>query len=133
MAKRYYLTGVIGDGSLDDPYRSKISIYPGVNFVQVLSLDPAEGLPRALVLAATLDHTTPSNDSQVEILPDLSLDARTATLSVEAKNTLNAALQTFEISPIVINTVDGYRMVIDMLGKQLDPAFNLNAFNVSDV
>lgn len=137
MSLRYALTSIVGTGTdIDDPLRSRVYVYAPIvmfNAVQVINTAPTVGLPRALVLIASTSHGTFTADPDISYLPDLTLDAKVSTLSIEAIASLNATLAKWGIPVNSVNGSEGYRQVIDTLGRQLDPMFDSLAFNVSDV
>lgn len=130
--RRYYLSPVVGDGSLSNPYRAQIADEPETSVAAVISTD-ANGQPTsawALCLVAAQSHGQLARDNRFGPLPDMLFDARMSALSGSAKAALDAALLKFGVAATVQN--EGYREFVRSLGRLVDPAFDENALGVAD-
>lgn len=71
MAVAYYLCPIIGDGTIDNPYRSKAHLY-AQNIATVISTRPSDGRltgTRALSMVACGDHAALLGDPDIEFIP----------------------------------------------------------------
>lgn len=126
LVKRYYLSNVVGTGTLDDPFRLAIEDNLGAAaYVAVISPDNKWGL----AYVASADHTRFLNDTRNDGFPAVSLDTLMASVGVGAKNTLQSALTK---RGIAIGSLAGFNSVRDCLraiGRKAEPSFNENAFD----
>jgi hypothetical protein len=130
--KRFYLSPIIGTGTDDDPYRTKLSDY-GVNHVAVIP-NGADGRPlfnRALCIVASADHTQLVADGAIDRFPDLSLDAQMSSLTNAERTRIRNFLTNRNIAITFTNT-DTYRSVLRKIGRHFDARFDENRFDVSE-
>ena len=130
--KRYYICDVIGDGSWENPYRPSIAD-DGIGYVGDIKSDPQTGaplLPWCLVLVAAPDHTKLGKPGR-DALPDFPLDGKVSAINASAKGVMNAAFNRRGIT-LDLNSKDGYRDVIEAIGKQINANFSSNNFDVSE-
>ena len=135
MARRYYLSPVIGDGTLNNPYRAAVADTPNASVAAVWASDPATGVPTipwALCVVAATNHATALADSRHAALPDMLLDARMSALSNSARNRLDSALAKFGVDPATVITNEGYREFVRSVGRLLQATFDENALGVAD-
>jgi hypothetical protein len=137
MSKRYYLCDIVGDGTRDNPYRPAVAnlTNPGVNYVAVIPSDPATGRPLAawcLVLASTNNHARIQALPAVDTMPDVSLDTQWNSIDKTRSDAAKAALARRGIGPPSIAPGDGYRVFVRGLGRQLQPDFVEDNFDVAD-
>lgn len=134
MAKRYYLCDILGDGSEANPYRPAVTDL-GVNQVAVYPPQNPDGSysrPHCLALVATPNHVGLRGRSpQIDPLADVSLDVKTSAINVAAKTAMEAALSRRGFT-VTFAGKDGYRDVIDAVGKELDLNFSVDNFDVSE-
>lgn len=84
----YYITTIIGNGTNDNPYRSKVSDY-GINYSSVIDLNKKNW---CLVVVNTEDHSQLIADNQIrEISSDL-LETTWGELNTAKKNKITQAL-----------------------------------------
>lgn len=132
MAKRYYLTDIIGDGGPDNPYRPALAEH-GVDYVAEIATGP-DGRPTsswALALVAAPNHTPLLSDQRLDALPAFPLDAKVNALQTQARNRMQQALARRGIA-VDVASADGYRDVVRGIGRQLNPAFSEENFDVAD-
>lgn len=135
--KRYYLSNLVGDGSEDNPFRPRVADY-GVAWAGSIPTDenpasPTYGRPiygDCLVIVDTVDHNVLRQDSAIDALPDFPLDGKVSGINAAAKNAMNAALERRGFSTLSLIGVDGYRDTLQAIGRQRDPAFNIDKFDV---
>jgi hypothetical protein len=140
--KRYYISNLIGDGSEDNPYRPAIEdlfeqrrltgrasyVYP--------PQDPATGAYQGnwvLVILAARNHTPAVADRRNDPMPDVPLDVATNAVGQAQQAALSAALSRRGIAIGNLWSSEGYRSVVRRIGRQLNPAFDENDFDVLDV
>lgn len=132
--KRYYLCDLIGDGSMGNPFRPSVAD-EGVNHVTVFPpQDMRTGQyqgTRCLVLIDTVNHARLMRDPRNRVLPEFPLDGKLNAMRTDTNNAMNAMLQA---QGFLVNwqSSAGYREVIRGIGRQLDPAFHEDAFDVSE-
>lgn len=127
MAKRYYLCDVIGDGSAESPFRPVIADH-GVNYVGEIDAYKT----KAFVLVNAVNHTSLINIAGVDALPNFPLDAKINAMQSQAKNGLINAMDRRGFATGLISSADGYRDVIRGIGRELNPNFDENNFDVAE-
>ena len=139
MAKRYYLSNIIGDGTDSDPtpttgpFRVAIADL-GVSFVAQIPTDPVTGRPTktwALALVNTDNHARLINTPGVDALPDFPLDGKVSAVNNITKTKMLASMTRRGIDKGFVDGTDGYRDVIRGIGKQVDQSFDENNFDVN--
>lgn len=138
--KRYYICDIYGNGDIDvpnspttGPYRPAVADL-GVSWVGAIPTGP-DGRPTktwALVLVASRDHAVVRNAPGVDSLPDFPLDGKVSSINTVTKNAMLARLTARGISRTFIDSTDGYREVIRGIGRQLEPDFDENKFDIAD-
>ena len=126
MAKRYYFSKMIGTGSEFDPMRPAVSDY-GVNFSA--EYDPAK--TDALCIVGTGSHTALLKDAALYGMPDYPLDGKLSAMRSATLNALNTAV-TGRGFTVTWGSADAYRDVIRSIGRQINPNFDENNFDVQD-
>jgi len=134
MSKRYYLCDIIGDGlDPETAFRPAIADYTG-NFAVSIPTD-SNGQPlgsSALTIVAALNHAALKEIPGVDQLPVFPLDGKVNGLNVAARQSLEDTIAKRGINVSVDNAA-GYRSTLDALGKYIDPNFDIDNFDVSDV
>lgn len=133
MAKRYYLADIIGDGSIDNPYRP--AGVDGLNHVSVFPPQNPDGTysgTSCLVLVNTPNHAQLRGRKDVDPLPDFPLDGKVQAVETSARSQAAAALTKRGFQNDHFTLKDGYREVIRSVGKELDSNFDENNFDVSE-
>lgn len=140
MAKRLYLCDIIGTGDEFDPYRPTVADL-GVSWVGSIPTHP-EGHPDygkpvhtwALVLVAAKDHAAVRARTGVDPLPDFPLDGKVSAINAATKSQMKAALTRRGLNAdAIVDAKDGFRDVVRGIGQALDPVFDENKFDVTDV
>lgn len=135
MAKRYYLCDLIGDGSINNPYRPAVANL-GVNYVaEFPPQDPQTGQylgATCLVLVSTNDHARVKQLNTVDELPDVSLDVEWNAVDRSRRNQAEAALARRGLQRPSVSPGNGTRVFIRGIGRMLNPNFNEDNFDVSD-
>lgn len=132
--KRYYLCDIIGDGTEFNPFRPAVADYD-VPWAGMIKSDPVTGVPLqpfALVIVGGNKHVDILRDARVTPMPDFPLDAKVSGMHKPTKDAMIIAMQKRGIPIEFLSTVDGYREVIRTVGRQLEPAFDENGFDVAD-
>lgn len=122
MAKKYYLSPVVGTGSEDDPVRLKVADYYG-NHTAVLS---SSGWGIALV--SDHDHSASLGDPDVHPFPDVPLDTLISDLPAETVARIDAFLVGYGISTAGATL----RSVLVDFSTLMDGNFELSRFGVGD-
>lgn len=131
MAKRYYLSDIIGDGSVDNPYRVAASEFSGIRAVADIPTDSA-GRPihrQALCLVAASDHGRIAAAPGVDALADLD---RPGAMSQAARVAVAAVLRRRGL-PAAAAQAQDVRGLVRAVGQRFNPAFREDQFNVTDV
>jgi hypothetical protein len=87
---------------------------------------------RCLVLAAGADFTLINGNADCDQIPDLSLDS---TLSVLQNNVYNNIINKLTARGYNVSSItkqSTVRQLIDLIGKDADPAFSVDKFDVSE-
>jgi len=132
MSRRYYLAPIIGAGTMEDPYRAKVTAYH-VNHSAVIPTG-ADGHPTsawALCVVEAPDHTALIADSELDALPPLTIDENLSRLSVGARAVLLDKLTTLGIDITGIDQDTTFRTVLRRLGQHLDAKFHEDRMSVS--
>lgn len=131
--KRYYMSAIIGDGSIDNPYRPAIAD-DGVAFAAVVPTG-ANGIPlnsHALCVVDTVNHGPLI--ARHDALPDFPLDGKISALQTATKNAMLTRLAALGLDTASIGNADGFRDVIRGIGVQLgEVGFDENNFDANMV
>jgi hypothetical protein len=133
VAKRYYICDVIGTGDETNPFRPAVADY-NVSWTGSIPVDMVTGQPLytwAFVLVATDDHTVLRSDKRIDTMPDFPLDGRMNAINSAASKALENALSRRGIS-LTWNSTEGYREVLQAIGKRLGPNFDIDKFDVTE-
>lgn len=134
MSKRYYLCDVVGNGTPGNPFRPAVA-HLGVNHVALIPADPATGRPLArwcLVMVATDEHAPVQSLAGVDALPDVALDKQWGSVDKGKSDDARAALARRGAAMPGVGPGDGYRMFVRGIGRQLQPDFSEDHFDVAD-
>lgn len=132
MAKRYYVAEIIGDGSMDNPYRPAVEDY-GVAWAGAIETDVA-GKPihrDCLVLVSTDNHAQLRADSRIDAMPDFALDGKMSAINNVVKTAMINALRRRGIDVSGLTNTDGYREALQQIGMQRSAAFDIDKLDVS--
>ncbi len=135
MAKRYYLCDIVGDGTDENPFRPAVANLPGVAWSGEIPTGP-DGRPLfgwCLVIVGTKNHAEVRKLTGVDACPDFPLDGKLAginQITLQAfKNRMTARGLNYD--GMVLSS-DGYRELVDKIGKRLNPLFDVNRLDVAD-
>lgn len=131
--KRYYISKIIGDGTFPDPYRPKIATY-GVDWSAVIHSDES-GHPlfaEVLAIVATNNHAQLRNDPDIDPLPDFPLDGKVSAIQQKTKTDMFAKLAARGFDIAGLDNADGYRDVLQAIGRQRSANFNIDALDVAE-
>lgn len=130
--KRYYISDIIGTGGFDDSIRPAVADL-NVNWVGAIESGP-DGLPihpDCLVMVDTVNHAALKSDPRIDSLPDFPLDGKVSSINATTKSEMDAALTRRGFDMSGLNSSDGYRQVLDKIGKQRSAAFDIDTFDVN--
>lgn len=131
MSKRYYVCDIIGTGSDEDPFRPAVADL-GVSWVASI-LTGDDGRPvytDCLALVETVNHNIVRNTRGVSPMPDFPLDGKLSAIQTGTKNMMMSALGARGFDTTTVGNADGYRDVLQSVGRQRDPAFDVDKFNI---
>lgn len=139
MSKRFYVSKIRGDGSEENPFRPAVADH-GVNWSGSIISDENEASPTygkplyadCLVIVATKDHGKLRNDPDIDPLPEFPLDGKVSSINTATKNAMIAALQKRGFNTSGVSNTDGFRELVQSIGRQRDPAFSIDNFDVSE-
>ena len=134
MSKKYYVSDIIGDGSEENPFRPAVADH-GVAWVGSIQSDPDTGRPiyaDCLVLVSAQNHAQLRSDKRITAMPDFALDGKVSAINTTTKNGMLTALQKRGFNTATIGNKDGYREALHDVGKQRDPAFNIDNFDIAE-
>lgn len=126
--KRYYFSKVVGTGSEFDPYRAEVAD-KGVSHVAVIRDPPSAG-DWCLVMVNTDDHTTLRGMPDTEQLPDFPLDGKMTAINATSRRGLEQSMGRRGIPLDRLSLADGYRDALNRIGRDVDPAFDVDKFDV---
>lgn len=133
--KRYYISPVVGTGTIGDAYRAAISDTvraqngAGLSTVILSNSDGTPALPWALCIAAAPNHVSIGNVSGVEAMPDITLDSTLAVLPSNLRNRALNFLTGKGVDLSGITTSSTFGELIDRVGKHLDVNFDRRNFD----
>lgn len=132
MAKRFYLSKIIGDGTEQNPYRPKVADY-SVSWSGVIPSNE-DGSPKfgfTFVIVNTQNHAALLADPQIKGMPELSLDAQISTLSKAVRDKMLAYFDDEGIDRTGLTLQSTMRDVLRRIGKHLTESFDENNFDVN--
>jgi hypothetical protein len=126
--KRYYLCPVITEQDPDLGTVRRLKLPIGINHSAVI----VDGVNWGLAIVAAANHTALVNDSQLDKLPQITMDATLATLTNQQRNTLLNRLTALGVNVSGITTSTPFWEVLRRIGQHLDPNFYEFSFDVSE-
>lgn len=132
MAKRYYLSAIVGTGTDGDALRSAVSDYGVSSSVEYPPQDPNTGKytrNECLVIVEAPSHVDMLKDVRMFGMPDFPLDGKLSAMRSQTLTAFNTAAASRGYS-ITWGSADAYRDVVRSLGKQLNPNFSEDNFDV---
>lgn len=129
--KRYYVCDLVGDGSEENPFRPVIANFPVAWSGSIpTGVDGRPVHKDCLVIVSTEDHAALRNAAGVVPLPDFPLDGKMSAIQNGTRNTMLSALVARGFDTTSIGNADGYRDALSEIGRQRDPLFNIDKFDV---
>ncbi len=135
MAKRYLLAPIVGTGTREDPYRSSVRGLPGINVVDLIPTGP-DGRPIkdfSLARVGGANIMPALSASGVDPFPDFPLDAKLSAMQNATRANLKARLEARGFDGSIADNADGFRDMVRAVGQSMEPSFNEDAFDVSEV
>jgi hypothetical protein len=129
MAKRFYISKVIGDGTEENPFRPKVADYP-VTWMGMFSHPAVRAW--ALVKVDAVDHADLIADTQIRPIPEGSLDKTVGSLPAAVKKKLNDYLTENGIDTSWVKNTMTIREVVRNLGQMHDSRFEETKFGGQD-
>lgn len=136
MSQRLYISPVIGNAFADLPHevlRPKVADY-GVSFSGPMPPANADGTsskPWTLSIVEAANHTDLLADPEIYGLPVFDLDGKLSGMGHDARAELTAKATELGVPANLLQNADTYRGVIDAIGRQIDPAFDVDALGVA--
>lgn len=134
MSKRYYISNLVGTGDETDPFRPKIADY-GVSWAGSIPSDPITGRPLhpdCMVIVATPNHGRLMADAAIDAMPDFPLDGKLSAITNTTKTAMFNALTRRGFDTSGLTNTDGYKEVLQKIGLQRSPVFNIDNFDVAE-
>lgn len=145
LAKQVYVSDVIGDGSDENPFRTKLQdilvdryVNHGEQFLltTVMPSNPATGLPLnsfALCYVGKKDHAVLRGKQGVDAWPDFPMDAKVTPMQENTKTRWKNSITARGVSIGSLGDTHGYREYLKLVGSVNNPGFDENTFDVGDV
>lgn len=144
MAKRYFISRVIGTGTNNDDYRAEVSDAGNLNAASLIpSVSQFDGTPKyrfALSIISTPNLPAALIISNSYCFPDYPLDARMDGMNADARQSIEQTVAAYDwdgngyhVSTAFITDSMAYRDVITGIAQQIEPAFQINNFDVAEV
>ncbi len=137
MARRYFISDIVGAGTKLDPYRAKVQ-GAGRHHSSVIPVDLVTGIPlfsHCLAIVAAADLSPVVSLTGVDAMPDFSLDTLLSTLTNQQRNQLLNRLQARGL-PIVNGDLTGsstFRTLLRKIGQHYQANFLETDINVPDI
>lgn len=141
MPTRYAISPIIGDGSgVSNPFRSAIGAEVGEDgaYIDKIKGDPQPGAPiwdfaftKILVQGSLAQVLQVSN---AYVFPEFPLDSQMAAMESTVRNGLIQSVQAYNLDgdgthiDATHDDADSYRDLIDKIGKQWSPEFDVDFF-----
>lgn len=143
--RRYMICPIIGDGTpgppgVGNPFRALVSDVDGVNVAALIPTDE-NGQPIydfAFCLVSALNWTPVQQLTNSYLFPDFALDSQMSGMESEARTGLEQSVEAYDLDGQGLhidaghNSTDSYRHLLDVIGKQFEPVFSINNFNVAE-
>ena len=84
-----------------------------------------------MVVVETENHAKLRADTRIAPLPDFALDGKLTAINTAARNGMLTARSKRGFATAAINNADGYRDVLQQIGRQRSAVFDINNFDVS--
>lgn len=139
--KRYYISPIIGDGTSQNPYRASVADVSQTNTNTIIPSKP-DGTPKygfAFCIIGTLNPTGTAQVTNSLTFPDYPLDGRMDGMEAVTRAAFKQSAEAYDLDGNGLNLdmtfygdSSSYRDVIDGIGKQFEPVFNVNNFDVGE-
>jgi len=123
--KRYYLTTILGDGSLGNPYRSAITGLADQHIALIATR--TDGHPRLSWALAVVDSTTPINGPDVTLVPTRE---ESAALTNSERTDLQTRFTTYGINKEIIDRAETWSDVLQNIVQIIFPQSNWQQLRV---
>lgn len=137
---RYAICRILGDGQPPDGYYAAIRdvLIPGAgiqayHYTQQIGFGAGGELlhPWVMVAANLVPGATwrlLEGNADVDLLPDYPLDAPASAIHLPTRDAMTAAMQARGIDTAFIGAADGFRDVLNYLGRMHEPLFNIDEY-----
>lgn len=140
MARRYYVSDIVGTGTDEDPYEPRavrVARLAGIPIraVHEIATDPVTGHPTrnwAFSRLAAQAHATLIAAAGVDALPDLTLDALLSSLTNAQLTVIRNRLEARGIDTSQLTGQRAFRFLVRLLGRLQNAAFEEDNFDTSD-
>lgn len=142
---RWMICPVVGNGTIETPYRGAVSDVSNVNVAQVIptfNSGPNVGKPKyhfAICLVATASVNPIAAVSNSYVFPDYNLDGRMDGMNSDARTGLVQSVQAYDLDGNGLHVDashadgDSYRDLISKIGQQFDVSFTINGQTCAEV
>lgn len=138
--KLWLLCPIIGSGTFQNPYRSSVSDVSDTNVNNVIPTDqqgqPLYNFAFCRVGTANLSGVLAVTNSYA--FPDYPLDGRMDGMESDARTGMVQTVQAYDMDGNGLhldashNDSDSYRQVLQAIVSQIEPAVNINTFDVAE-
>lgn len=144
---RFCISPIIGTGGGEDSFRAAVLDVANINTSAIIPTDndpqsPDYGKPKynfALCIVAAANFAPVAQVSNLYLFPDYNLDGRMDGMEAEARTGMVQSVEAYDLDGEGLffdashDDGESYRQVLDRIGKQLEPAFNINNFGTGEV
>lgn len=142
---RYMISPIAGNGTMQSPYRAAVSDVPNVNTavsIPTHTSGPDIGKPKygfCFCQVATSSVTAIASVSNAFVFPDYNLDGRMDGMEADARTGMVQSVEAYNLDGNGLHLVadhldsDSYRAVLNAIGSQMQPGFDVNQFTVGEV
>lgn len=124
---RYCLTKVIASPDPDEPGWTNEIHAAGIGGRATMPLDPKEG-DTCLVIVGSADFVRVRELPNTDLLPHMTLDDAVNSINQNARKAMEEAFARHGIALSKIGNSDGYRELINSVGRGINPHFDADRF-----
>lgn len=138
--KRYCISPVIGSGTIHDPFRAAVADVSHTNTNSVIptnqSGQPVYNFALSIVGTANLAGVLAVTNGYV--FPDYPLDGEMGGMEAQTRTDFEQSVEAFNLDGNGLHfdaghqSAENYRAVLNRLGQQIEPAFNVNNFDAQE-
>lgn len=144
MAKRYFISPIIGDGTFGNSFRASVQDVAGVESIALIpthTSGPDIGKPVynfAFCRVGVVNLNSVMQVSNSYTFPDFPLDSQMSSMESEVRTGMVQSVEAYDLDGNGLHLVadhadtDSYRQVIAAIAQQIEPAFNINTFDVAE-